>query len=294
MVSRKRIYEVLANENENDKAAAIYNFIMVVLIALWMVPLWFKGKNDAFIVLDRCCTAVFIVDYLLRWATADFKLKRGKASFALYPFTPMAILDLISFVPSFIPANASLKTVRIFRVVGALRAFKLMRHSKSMHILMDAARNQRMPLLVTLVLAIAYVFASATVMFNIEPQTYDTFLDALYWSVISLTTIGYGDITPTTTIGRIVAMISAFAGVAIIAFPSGIIAAGLITELDRKNWDELTMHARRSSRADQADKADLANQTGQAGQTDQIGQTDQEGRIEETGGIDRLDSASDD
>lgn len=265
MVSRKRIYEVLANENDNDRAAAIYNFIMVVLIVVWMIPLWFKHESDLFVIIDRCITGVFIVDYLLRWATADFKLKRGKASFILYPFTPMAILDLLSFAPTFVPANGSLKAVRILRVMGALRAFKLVRHSKSIRMLLDAARDQLMPLLITLVLATIYVFASATVMFNIEPDTFDTFIDALYWAVISLTTIGYGDIHPTTEIGRIVATISAIAGVAIIAFPSGIIAAGLVNELGKQNWEE---------RMQQMKRGNLANGSEQVDQEDQIDQTD--------------------
>ena len=256
MVSRERIYEVLANEKEDDRVAIVYNTIMVALIVLWMVPLWFKGDNPAFAVIDRSCTGVFIVDYLLRWATADFKLKRGKASFALYPFTPMAILDLLSFAPTFVPANASLKTIRVLRVIGALRAYKLVRHSKSIRMLLDAVLSQRMPLLITFGLSIIYVFACATVMFNIEPDTFENFIDALYWSVISLTTIGYGDIHPVTVVGRVVATISAMAGVAIIALPSGIIAAGLVNELSKKDWDELKGRLARTNRTGKDDQVD--------------------------------------
>jgi len=260
MVSRKRIYEILASERENDRAAAVYNFVMMVLVVLWMVPLWFKEQNFAFIVMDRACTAVFIVDYLLRWSTADFKLKRGKMSFALYPFTLMAIMDLLSFLPSFVPANGSLKAIRFLRILGALRTFKLVRHSQSIRLLLNAAHNQLMPLLVTLMLAAIYVLASATVMFNVEPDTFDNFLDALYWSVISLTTIGYGDIHPMTEVGRVVAMISAIAGVAIIAFPSGIIAAGVVNELGKKDWDELADRIARANRTMKPDLEDPADQ----------------------------------
>ena len=268
MVNRERIYEVLANKNDGDRAAAVYNFAMVVLIVVWMVPLWFKEEIAAFIVLDRACTAIFIVDYLLRWATADFKLKRGKASFLLYPFTPMAILDLVSFLPSFVAVNSSFKAIRFLRVLGALRAFKLVRHSKSIRMLLDAAYEQRMPLLVTLVLATIYVFVCATVMFNIEPDTYETFIDALYWAVISLTTIGYGDITPATGIGRVVAMVSALVGVAIIAFPSGIIAAGVINELGKRDWDELVGRVRRTDKAGEADQSSQVEETGRIDEAD--------------------------
>ena len=268
MVNRKRIYEVLANEGEGDRVAVAYNLVMVILVVLWMVPLWFKEENAAFVIIDRFCAAVFIVDYLLRWATADFKLKLGKASFALYPFTLMAILDLLSFAPTFIPANDSLKTIRILRVIGALRAFKLVRHSKAVRMLMDAARSQRMPLLITFGLAIAYVFVSATVMFNIEPDMFESFIDALYWSTISLTTIGYGDIHPDSETGRIVATISAMAGVAIIALPSGIIAAGVINELNKRDWDEIQARLARANRIGKANRADSMDEADDIGEPD--------------------------
>ena len=268
MASRRRIFEVLTSANENDLVATVYNFVMSVLIVVWMVPLWFKEEIPAFVILDHVLTAIFIVDYLLRWATADFKLKRGKASFLLYPFTPMAILDLLSFLPSFAAANSSLKTIRVLRIIGALRAFKLVRHSKTIRMLLDAAYEQRMPLLITLVLATIYVLVCATVMFNVEPFTYETFVDALYWAVISLTTIGYGDITPATGIGRIVAMISAIVGVAVIAFPSGIIAAGVINELGKRDWDELAERVHRANRAEEADQANQVEETGQVDQAD--------------------------
>ena len=236
MVSRERIYAILTNKDENDKVATLYNIAMTAVIVLWMVPLWFKGEIAVFVVSSRVCAAVFIADYLLRWVTADFKLKRGKASFLLYPFTPMAILDVASVLPVFLPMNDSFEAIRVIRVMGTLRAFNLVRHSRSIRMLTSAWRSQRQPLTLVLVLAIAFIVICATVMFNVEPDMFDNFLGALYWSVISLTTIGYGDYCPATEVGRIVAMISAFAGVAIIALPSGIIAVGLINELGKANW----------------------------------------------------------
>ena len=238
MVSRERIYAMLANDDENNKVAIWYNRAMVLVILACLIPLWFKETNIALVVVDDICVVVFIIDYLMRWATADFKLKRGKASFFLYPFTPMAIIDLLSILPSFLPLNGSLRAIRIIRVLRALRAFRLFHHARSVNVLRGAFRDQRTPLLVVLGLAIVYVIVSATVLFNVEPGMFNSFLDALYWSVISLTSIGYGDICPVTDIGRILTMISAFLGVAIIALPSGIIAAGLINELNKRDRED--------------------------------------------------------
>ena len=85
-------------------------------------------------------------------------------------------------------------------------------------------------------LAVGYVLTAALLIFNLEPQTFDTFFEAVYWAVVSLTTMGYGDIYPVTTVGRIITILSAFVGVAIVALPAGIITAGYMEEL--KNMTE--------------------------------------------------------
>ena len=82
-------------------------------------------------------------------------------------------------------------------------------------------------------MAVAYVLISALVIYNVEPESFNTFFDAVYWATISLTTVGYGDLYPVTTIGRIVTMISSVFGIAIIALPSGVITAGYLSEINK-------------------------------------------------------------
>ena len=84
-------------------------------------------------------------------------------------------------------------------------------------------------------MAVAYIFVSALVVYNVEPDSFETFFDAVYWATISLTTVGYGDIYAVTTIGRIVTMISSVFGIAIIALPSGVITAGYLEEMKDKD-----------------------------------------------------------
>lgn len=84
-------------------------------------------------------------------------------------------------------------------------------------------------------MAVAYILVSALVIYNVEPESFKTFFDAIYWATISLTTVGYGDIYPVTTIGRIVTMISSAFGIAIIALPSGVITAGYLAEINKED-----------------------------------------------------------
>jgi voltage-gated potassium channel len=78
---------------------------------------------------------------------------------------------------------------------------------------------------------VGYVLVSALVVYNVEPESFNNFFDAVYWATVSLTTVGYGDIYPVSTIGRIVTMVSSVFGIAIIALPSGVITAGYMAEI---------------------------------------------------------------
>ena len=241
MTLRRRIYEIIEVADRGDRLSRLYDIAMIVVIVLNLIPLAFKNTSLAFEAAANVTGIVFVVDYVLRLWTADYKLNQGKRSFIQYPFTPMAIIDLISILPSFTPITnlfRALRMVRLLRLFRVLRILKLFRYSRSMTILKNVAKHQKAPIMAVCSLAAAYVLVSALVIFNVEPETFDTFFDAIYWSVISLTTVGYGDLYPVTTIGRTVAMISSIFGIAIIALPAGIITAGYMDEIDRQHKDE--------------------------------------------------------
>lgn len=92
-------------------------------------------------------------------------------------------------------------------------------------------RKSRDALIAVGTLAVGYIIVSALVIFNVEAESFSTFFDAVYWATVSLTTVGYGDIYPVTTFGRVITMVSAFVGIAIVALPAGIITAGYMEEI---------------------------------------------------------------
>lgn len=85
------------------------------------------------------------------------------------------------------------------------------------------------------ILSGGYILLSALIMFQVEPESFKTFFDAIYWAVVTLTTVGYGDLYPVSDIGRVVSMISSVMGIAIVALPTGIITAGYMSELNKDN-----------------------------------------------------------
>lgn len=236
---RKRIYEVIEVAREGDRLSAVYDSFMIAVIVLSLIPLVFKETTGFLTGLDKVCVVIFIIDYLLRWSTADYKFERQSAlSFARYPFSFMAIIDLLSILPSLTILNSSFKVLRILRMMRAFRVFRTLRYSKSLRIIGNVLKNSRESLLAVCSLAIGYILLSALIIFNAEPDSFNNFFEAVYWATVLLTTVGFGDITPVTTVGRLIAIVSSIFGIAIVALPSGIITAGYMKELDRKKTDE--------------------------------------------------------
>ena len=232
---RKRLFQIIEVAKEKDFFSRIYDIIMMAVIVLSLVPIALKRTDGALGVLERITTIIFVIDYLLRLMTADYKLKKGAKSFVIYPFTPMAIIDLLSILPSIIAVNGALRVLKVFRLLRTLRVFrvfKVVRYSKSITMIINVFKKQKESLLVVCGLACGYILVSALIVISVEPETFPTFFDAVYWATVSLTTVGYGDIYAVSTAGRVLTMVSSVFGVAIVALPAGIVTAGYMDELE--------------------------------------------------------------
>lgn len=230
---RKKIFDVVETGNSST-ISKIYDGAMLVFIIISLVPLAFREQTASLIWLDRISVSIFILDYLLRWITADYKLSNSPKwkAFLLYPITPFAIVDILSILPSFSLFNRAFKLLRITRLLKILRVLRFLRYSENLQILIKVLHKERRILFTVFLIAIAYIVVTALIMFNIEESAmFEDFFDALYWATTTLTTVGYGDIYPATDLGRIISMISAILGVAVIALPSGVITASYLEEL---------------------------------------------------------------
>ena len=106
---RKRIFQIIEVAEDNDILSKIYDVLMMVVIILSLIPIALKRTGGVIGIIDAATTVIFIVDYIMRLITADFKLEKGRKSFALYPFMPMAIIDLISILPALVAINSVIK-----------------------------------------------------------------------------------------------------------------------------------------------------------------------------------------
>lgn len=236
---QQKIYDLINRDRKGMFASRIYDWFMLVMIIASIVPLMFIEDYSIFKVIEVVTVTAFIIDYILRWYTSDIQLKKGWISYIIYPFTPMAIIDLLSILPGLNLINPEFKLLRLTRLLKIVRLLKIFRYSNKITIFLRVLSKEKEVLLSVLMLAVFYIFITALIMFNAEPhinpntgeETFHSFFDALYWATVTLTTVGYGDLCPVTSIGRVVSMLSSLFGVAIIALPSGVITASYLEEL---------------------------------------------------------------
>lgn len=216
---RKIIYKIVAEKRKGINC--LYNIFVSCVALISLIPLMSKREIESFYTMERYAVAVLAADYVIRFIVADYITGKGKKGFIIYPFTPGAVVDIICLMP----AGRILRVFRIFKVLMYTDFFKSL---KEMYDIVKGV------LFKVALVAGGYIFTAALFMFNAERESFDNFFEALYWAVISLTTVG-SDIYPKTVPGRIVSMISAVTGIAVVALPSAVITAGIINEIIKNN-----------------------------------------------------------
>lgn len=225
---REQLYRIVRKAEPGDRLGKAYDiFIMLVAIAS-IVPLMFKESNAFLDRLDIITVYILFFDYIFRWISYDYiSGRKSPQAFILYPFTPFAIIDLISLLPSLGLIGQGWCILRMLRI------FKAFHYSDSFTYIINAFKKEKRTLGSVLIIALAYIFVSALAMFSYEPETFDSFFDALYWATTALTTVGYGDVYPLSDVGKLISMISSLFGVAVISLPAGIITASFVEEINK-------------------------------------------------------------
>ncbi|MFV0518213.1 MAG: ion transporter [Aminipila sp.] len=229
---RQRIFEIVNRTFKEDCISKLYNILVMLAAVISLVPLMFKEQGQELILIDRATVSVLFLDYFLRWFTCDLQTnhrKRGTKNmdFLKYPFTPFAMVELLALLPSLGLVGNNFMLLRLLRV------FKLFLYSECMRHICNVFRKELKTLYSVMIITVVYIFISALLLFQNEPQIFDDFFEALYWATTALTTIGYGDIYPMTTVGRLISMISSLFGLIIITLPAGIVTAGFVEEINR-------------------------------------------------------------
>ena len=246
MVNRKWIND-LVEPGKGDVLSHVYDGLMLVAIIIGTVPLLFREYRPLFWYFDIISGVIYMVDYLLRWMTCDLRSEKPRwKAFLLYPITPMAILDFLSILPTFEVISSSYRLAKSARLLKIFRFTKIVHYLGPLEIFITVTKKQWKPLLAVVLVALFDILITAIIMFQseqeIDPVTgeyiFKTFHDAFYWAAITLTTVGYGDFSPVSDMGKTLSIISSLLGIGIIAMPSSIITAGYMQELNRRLKEE--------------------------------------------------------
>jgi voltage-gated potassium channel len=189
--------------------------------------------------IERVLALTFAIEYLVRlWAEGQNPKFAGFFGRIRYALTPAALIDLAAFLPSLIaPAIGNAMLLRIFRLLRILRLARLGKFSVAMRHMIEAVSERREELLLSLMLAGIILVFSAASMYVLEgedyPVAFGSIPRALWWSVCTLTTVGYGDIYPHSVLGKVCGALTSVAGIGLIAMPTGILAAAFSDAFQR-------------------------------------------------------------
>ena len=245
---RRRIFEIVEIGAADDLLSRGYDFfgsLVVVLALAASVAATFDGAEERCGVLlntvEIVTSAFFAVDYVLRVWTARClypTLTPGKAT-VRYVSSIGGLIDLASFLPTFLPVffPSGMVAFRMFRVVRIFRLFRINAYYDSLHVITEVLRSKRQQLLSSVFIILTLMLASSLCMYSLEheaqPEVFRNAFSGIWWSVSTLLTVGYGDIYPITTAGKIFGIVITFLGVGMVAIPTGIISAGFVDQYSR-------------------------------------------------------------
>jgi voltage-gated potassium channel len=247
---RHRLYEILEHGPVGDRTGRVVGRLIVLLIVINLVAITlqtvpeFETRYTAwFLGIELLSLLVFTFEYGLRmWVAvehAPYLHSDGWKARLKYATSPVGIIDLFAVLPFWLAfvLPAELKILLVFRII---RFLKLARYSPGMRSLLDVLYAERRALFGCLVILIGATLVAATAMHiverHVQPEKFGTIPDAMWWAIVTLGTIGYGDVVPVTPLGRVIAAATIFAGLIMVALPVGIVATAFANEIHRRDF----------------------------------------------------------
>ena len=247
--TRKRLWQILEKGNEKDKASVYTDIFLITLIILNIVAVVLETVDSIyyvyklyFIIFERVSTFIFLIEYIMRvWVSIEQNSSKKKLSKVVvrlkYMTTWPAIIDLLAVLSGLLPMIFEID-LRILRALRMLRLLKFSRYFKVMNLLLGVLKEERQSFLAAMfLLTIAMLIASTGIYIfekDAQPDKFGSIPEAMWLAVATLTTVGYGDVTPITAMGKIFGALITIIGIGTVALPSGILASGFSDQLKRR------------------------------------------------------------
>jgi len=229
-------------QSKADKAINIFIITLIVLnvIAVMMetVHPLYEDHKKLFDTFDLISVIIFSIEYVLRvWScTHDPKYKGSIKGRIKYMLSPGALIDLLAFLPTYFHSflNFDLRILRLLRFFRFFRLFRLTAYTKSAQMIFNVFRSRLNELFLSFTMVLFLIVIASCLLFfaehNAQPDSFSSIPATIWWAVVTLTTTGYGDMAPITTLGKVLAGTIMLTGVALFALPAGIITVGFLEE----------------------------------------------------------------
>lgn len=259
MVIRRKIFELLdPSEGGTRWDRAINTFIIILIILnvlaviLETVDSLFENYSKLFIAFEKFSIVIFSIEYILRLWTIDYKKEYHHPFYGRikYFFSASALIDLIAILPAYLPLlfGVELRFVRAFRIFRFIRFFKVSRYMNARKTISRVFQSKKEELLLSLGITFFLIIMAACVMYFVEhdaqPEKFSSIPETMWWSVATLTTVGYGDVYPITGLGKTLTALISVLGIGMFALPAGILASGFSDEFKREKHKQICPHCK--------------------------------------------------
>lgn len=242
---KRRVFQIIEVGNDLDFLSRVYDFVNALAIVLNLAASIMYTFSDLqakygnwIIFIEEITVAFFAVDYVLRLWTARFLYPGYREIRAVrkYALSFTGVVDLLSFLPYYLPIffPAGAVAFRMIRIVRIFRLFRINAYYDSLNVITEVIRGKKQQLISSVFIISVLMIASSLCMYSLEheaqPEVFSNAFSGIWWSASTLLTVGYGDIYPVTTLGKLFGIIITFLGVGMVAIPTGIISAGFVDQ----------------------------------------------------------------
>jgi len=276
---RKNAYQLLEEEHPESKISRQINVFLICLIIANVTAVMLESDSEIsqryateFAFFEVISVIIFSIEYVLRvWSCTESQRfnhpSRLKARIR-YMITPVALIDFIAIAPFYISLLFAID-LRYLRLLRVLRLLKLTHYFKSFNIFLTVIAKEFKSIIGVILMMIVLIIVAASLMYTLEneaqPEVFSNIPQSIWWSVVTMTTVGYGDVTPITALGRVVAAFIMLIGVGLVALPAGMLAARFGDELRerKRNLDAHIKHALADGVIDEDEYSSLEKLAGQ-------------------------------
>ena len=249
VITQRRVFEILEKGRVDDRQSLYCDLFLSALIIVNLIAICletidslFSAYKTVFVVIELVSVSIFAVEYGLRiWSRSAAPNDRGKTAKAKrlgYIFSFTGIIDLLAILPSILPLLLGGIDLRWLRILRLMRLLKFSHYSSALEDLFSAVRHEWRSFVATLYLLILAIFLSSSLIYvfehNVQSEHFGSIPDAMWWTLVTLTTVGYGDVVPMTVAGKLIATLTALMGVCVVALLTGIVATGFTNQVSMR------------------------------------------------------------